>query len=195
MNGEAAPEARDKSTADAFSVALMLMLFDVQVAGRFDPQLIAVVTVKLRGPKPCGGGTPGAMFTVNCHCVPLGAITPLSPRRNEKLPLAPVPGVVEQPRPTGDIEPEKPTPFNVGEVPPGTTSTAEIVPQSYGKPFGSVIVPVTVVNPPCAFTESALAAHKSVAIKMHCTHRCMVLELNISQDPDSGSSRSRGGDT
>jgi hypothetical protein len=132
----------------AFSVAPIFIELLVHVAGVLVPQLIAVVTVKLTEPSPIGGGTPGEMFTVKVHCVPEGKITPLSPRRKEKLPLAPVPGMFEQPRPTGDIEPLKPTPFSVGAVPPGTESCALIVPQSYGRPLGSLTVPVTVVKPP-----------------------------------------------
>jgi hypothetical protein len=157
---------RESGRAEALNVALRLIVFEAHAAGVFVAQLIAVTRVKLRGPNPAGGTTPGAMFTVKRHCVPDGRITPLSPTRKEKLPLGPVPGVVEQPSPTGDIDPLNPTPFSVGDVPPGTTSTAEIVPQSYGKPLGSMIVPVIVVKPPCAVSGSGIAAHSSVAARI-----------------------------
>ncbi len=122
----------------------------VQVAGVLVPQLIAVVTVKLCGPVPAGGAIPGVMLIVNCHVVFDGLITPLSARRIAKLPGAPVPEVVGQPSETGEVCVVKPPPFSVAPAPPAVTSCAEIVPQAYFSPLGSVIVPVTVVKPPWA---------------------------------------------
>jgi hypothetical protein len=74
------------------SAAVIVMAFEVHVAGVFVPQLIAVVTLNDCGPLPSGGSTPGAIDVVNCH-VPHGdvghAITPLSPSRIVKEPVGP----------------------------------------------------------------------------------------------------------
>src|SRR5271167_4922259 len=87
---------------------------------------------------------------VKRHVVVLGTITPESATRKLKLPGAPVPGDVGQPSCTGEMVVLNDPPFSVGVAPPAVTSCAEIKPQAYGSPFGSTIVPLTVVKPPCA---------------------------------------------
>ena len=136
--------------ADAESSVEISIALAVQVAGVLVLQLIAVVTLKLCGPLPCGGAIPGVMLIVKRHVVFEGLMTPLSARRIAKLPGAPLPGDVGHPRPTGEVCVVKPPPFNVADAPPAVMSCAEIVPQAYFSPLGSVIVPVTVVKPPCA---------------------------------------------
>src|SRR6266478_6230606 len=84
-----------------------------------DAPVMVSVAVQVCGPVPNGGDAP-VLFTRNFHCVPLGSTTLLSARRAVKLPV--------ESSPIGDMLPVKPTPFSVGEVPPGTTSDAEIVP-------------------------------------------------------------------
>src|SRR5208282_639723 len=138
----------ESARADAESSVEISIALAVQVAGVLVLQLIAVVTVKLCGPVPAGGAIPGVIFTVKRHVVFEGTMTPLSARRIVKLPGAPVPGDVGQPRPIGEVCVVKPPPFNVALAPPAVTSCAEMVPQEYFSPLGSVIVPVTVVKPP-----------------------------------------------
>jgi hypothetical protein len=122
--------------------AVIFIAFPAHAAGVLVPQLIAVVTVNVCGPLPIGARTPGEIETINRHVVLDGRITPLSPRRIVKVPL-------------GLRSPEidvavKETPFNVGAAPPAVISCAEIVPPPHGIPFGSIIVPLTVVKPFCA---------------------------------------------
>ena len=148
-----APAAAFESAgADALrSVEISIWLL-VQVAGVFVLQLMAVVTLKDCGPVPAGGAIPGVMLMVKRHVVFEGLMTPLSARRIAKLPGAPVPGDVGHPSETGEVCVVNPPPFSVADAPPAVMSCAEIVPHAYFSPFGSVIVPVTVVKPPWART-------------------------------------------
>ena len=128
-------------------IEVIVIAFEKHVAGMLALQLIALVTVYVCGPLPSGASTPGAMLTVNCHVVPLGRITPLSASRMVNVP----PG----PSKPFTLVPLKETPFNVGVVPPGVTSCAEIVPPAHGIPVGSTIAPLTVVKPPWAAAKVA----------------------------------------
>src|SRR6266850_7845086 len=132
----------------------MSIWLPVQVEGVFVAQTITVVRLNVCGPVPSGGTAP-VVFTVNRQVVFEGEITPESARRMAKLPEAPDPGAVGQPIWIGEVSVLKPPPFSVGDAPPAVMSCAEIVAQAYLMPLGSVTVPVTVVNPPCAAAEPA----------------------------------------
>src|SRR5437588_2821393 len=111
------------------------------------------------GPVPSGGRAP-VEFTVNFHCVPLGEITEHPPptelqkRFIVKLPFTSVLEFCWPPICTGTLFTRM-----VG-VPVDGTSCADTFAKLYGKPLGSVIVPVTRVGV-CAFTGRTQARNSS----------------------------------
>lgn len=97
---------------------------------------IVTVAVKACGPLPKGGATPGVMPTVNFHCVDAGTIEALG---GTCMVNVPAPSVC------AGMWPEKAWPEHTGLPDVDGTKSAETLAKAYGTPFGSVIVPLTVV--------------------------------------------------